>query len=82
MNSPFVVQQAKALASRPDVTAKTRPNERIAYLYRLLYQRVPNADEIDLGQRFVAMTATEKSLTPWEQYCQILLLANEFAFVD
>jgi hypothetical protein len=82
MNSPFVVQQAKALANRADVTAKTTPKERIAYLYHLLYQRVPNAEEIALGQRFVTTGTTEKSLTPWEQYCQILLLANEFAFVD
>src|SRR5207302_5661753 len=37
MNSPFVVQQAKALAARPDVIAHKEPAERIGYLYRLLY---------------------------------------------
>jgi mono/diheme cytochrome c family protein len=82
MNGPFVVQQAKALAARPDVTARTDAGERIAYLYRLLYGRPPDADEAALGRRFVESAGTEKALSPWEKYCQVLLLSNEFAFVD
>jgi hypothetical protein len=26
--------------------------------------------------------ATESKLNPWERYAQVLLLSNEFAFVD
>jgi mono/diheme cytochrome c family protein len=82
MNGPFVVQQAKALAAQPDVTACTDAGERIAYLYRLLYGRPPDADEAALGRRFVESAGTEKALSPWEKYCQVLLMSNEFAFVD
>jgi hypothetical protein len=82
MNGPFVVEQAKALAARPDVTARAQTEERIAYLYRLLYGRPPDGDELALGRRFVESAGTEKALSPWERYCQVLLLSNEFAFVD
>jgi hypothetical protein len=82
MNSPFVVEQAKALAARPDVTARTTTEERIGYLYRLLYGRAPDAEEVGLGKRFVESAGTEKALSPWEKYCQVLLLSNEFDFVD
>jgi hypothetical protein len=82
MNAPFVVEQAKALAARPDVTAHTEPEARITALYRLLYGRPPDAAEVELGRRFLAGAGTEKALSPWEKYCQVLLLSNEFAFAD
>jgi len=82
MNGPFVVEQARALAARSDVVARAEGAERISYLYRLLYGRAPDPDEVALGRRFVESAGTEKGLAPWEKYCQVLLLANEFAFVD
>ncbi len=84
MNSPFAVQQAKAVAARPDVAGPSQPESRIDALYRLLYSRPPTAEEVEMGMRFIneAHPAPETKLTPWEQYVQVLLLANEFAFVD
>jgi hypothetical protein len=84
MNSPFVVQQVQALAARPEVASESSPERRVEVLYRLLYGRRPRAEEIDLGVRFVgeAPSSPETKLSPWEQYAQVLLLANEFAFVD
>ena len=82
MNGPFVVERARALAARPDVMARAEAVERIGYLYRLLYGRPPEPQELALGQRFVELAGAEKLLAPWEKYCQVLLLANEFAFVD
>jgi mono/diheme cytochrome c family protein len=82
MNGPFVVEQAKALAARPEVTGRQGAEERIAYLYRLLYGRPADHEEIALGRRFIESSSAEKTLSPWEQYCQVLLLSNEFAFVD
>src|SRR5262249_51912867 len=84
MNSPFVVQQAQALAARPEVAQVSQPELHVEALYRLLYGRPPLSEEVELGVRFVreAQTAPETKLSPWEQYAQVLLLANEFAFVD
>src|SRR5262249_38852763 len=82
MNSPFLVEQAKALVARPDVAGLAEPGPRIARLYRLLYERPPEPGETSLGLRFLAKAGRAEKLSPWECYAQVLLLANEFAFVD
>jgi len=84
MNSPFALQQVKALAARPEVAGVSPDEMRVDALYRLLYGRPPQTDEVELGVRFVRGTtpAAETKLSPWEQYVQVLLLGNEFAFVD
>jgi mono/diheme cytochrome c family protein len=82
MNAPFVVEQAKALAARPDLAARKTTDERIGYLYHLLYGRAPDGEEMALGRRYVESAPSEKLLSPWEKYCQVLLLSNEFVFVD
>lgn len=80
LNSPFVVEQAKHLAGRADTGP---PEQRIRQLHRLLYGRDPTSEEKALGLRFLEMAGESKgSLTAWEKYSQVLLLANEFAFVD
>jgi hypothetical protein len=84
MNSPFVIEQAHALAARPDVQSQRDDNERIQRLHWLAYGRPAEPEEIALGRQFItSVQASAKSpLSPWEQYAQVLLLANEFALVD
>jgi hypothetical protein len=83
MNSPFVLQQAKRFASRPDVAWLSTAEKSIDRMHRLAYGRPAEPDEIELGLRFLAAAKEVKAkLTPREQYAQVLLLANEFAFVD
>jgi mono/diheme cytochrome c family protein len=86
MNSPFVMEQAKHLAARPEVTGAAEPEKRIEALYRLCYARKPDAAELTLGLNFLKAADAEKTsdarLAPWEKYAQVLLLANEFVFVD
>ena len=53
MNSPFVVEQAKALAARPEVAAATTLEARVTVLYRLLYQRAPAHEEIAAAESFM-----------------------------
>jgi Protein of unknown function (DUF1553)/Protein of unknown function (DUF1549) len=53
MNSPFVIEQARAVMNRPEIAAENNPRLRIAKLYRLFYGRSPNADEIALGLKYV-----------------------------
>jgi mono/diheme cytochrome c family protein len=86
MNSPFVIEQARLFAARPELTSLTE-EQRIDRMLRLARGRAADAEEIELGKRFLAAaksgeTGTGKRLTAWEQYAQVLLLANEFAFVD
>jgi mono/diheme cytochrome c family protein len=87
MNSPFVVEQAKRLAARPEIAAEADAAKRVERLYRLCYGRAPEAEELSLGLRFVQTNDQENAKTPnslscWERYAQVLLLSNEFAFVD
>jgi mono/diheme cytochrome c family protein len=87
MNSPFVVEQAKRLAARPEIAREADAAKRVERLYRLCYGRAPEAEELSLGLRFVQANDQENAKTPnslsrWERYAQVLLLSNEFAFVD
>ncbi len=90
MNSPFLVEQARHLVQRPDLAGLARPEQRIDRLYRLLYGRAAAPEEVALGVQFVQAAAARgqstgsagNTLKPWEEYAQVLLLANEFAFVD
>jgi hypothetical protein len=84
MNSPFVIEQARHFAARPEV-ARLEPARRIEQMYLLAYGRTPEPDEVALGLRFLESAghrAGDSKLSPWEKYAQVLLLANEFAFVD
>ncbi len=81
LNSQFMIDRAKALAVRLEKDAK-EPNARIARAYALLYGREPTEREMTIGATFLSSEATtDKNLTRWQQYCQVLLSANEFMYI-
>jgi cytochrome c553 len=85
MNNPFAVEQARALVARPDVASLTKPEERVARIYQVLFGRTPDREDLRLGLRFVEVANRahdSRSLGGWEQYAQVLMLSNQFAFVD
>jgi hypothetical protein len=85
LNSPFAQEQAKALVRRAEIAEETETATRIQNLYRLAYGRIPDADELRLGEQFLAdgnEPVASAAMTPLERYAQVLLLANEFMFVD
>ena len=67
MNSPFTQAMADHL------TKLTKQN--IPHLYRLALSRNPTKDELDLARTYV------KNAT-FQQLAQVLLMSNEFLFVD
>lgn len=73
LNSGFILKQSAALAER--VTREAPADGRIAYAYRLLFQREPAPEEASLGHEFL----TEGE---WPAFAQVLLASNEFAFID
>jgi hypothetical protein len=83
MNSPFVIEQARNVAQRPEVAKAASAEEKIQALYRLILQRRAQAFELDLGEKFLAAQAkTGAKLSPLERYAQVLLLSNELCYVD
>ena len=74
LNSEFVTRTSRELARRseskdPDVI------RRVARIYRLALGRDPTAEETRLGSAFTEARG-------WAEYAQVLLMTNEFMFVD
>ena len=85
MNSPFVVEQAQSLAARREITAASDGDGKINALYRILFNRPPDSDEMTIGRAFLEApraTSDETKLSPLAQYAQLLLLTNEVMYVD
>ena len=81
MNSRFMLDRARALAARLE---KETPDQssRITRAYSLLYGRQPTERELSVATVFLEGKPTaEIKLTRWQQYCQILLSANEFMYI-
>jgi hypothetical protein len=85
MNSPFTIEQAQALAARPEIAAAADDAAKITALYRQLFARPPSAEELSIGQQFIAAATPPQDgvrLSPWEQYAQLLLLTSEVMYID
>src|SRR5678815_5349818 len=68
MNSSFVVQQAKALLERQDVSAQADDETKIQRLYQITFQRNAEKDELKLAKRFLATQesdAAQPELPAW-----------------
>ena len=83
LNSPFVIEQARAVVARPEVSSHAAPRDRMIALYRIVFTREPTADEIAGCEEFIAApTDPASTLGRWEQLAQVLLCANELMYVD
>lgn len=95
LNSPFALEMARALASRAE-SAAAPGSARLEALFRFAYQRAPHPAEREWAEQFLAAEAPvppapavaaegkagRPPLTRLAQLAQVLLLANETAFVD
>ena len=83
LNSPFVQEQARGVLKRVDETQDVQA--KVQQLYRMIYARPALPDEVRLGETYLQTAISANGpveTTPWERYVQVLLLANEFMFVD
>ncbi len=82
LNAPFVQEQARRLAT--EIATAGADDQRLALLYRRVLAREPSSEERELALRFLreALTTHTEKLTPWDRLAQVLLLTNEFLFVD
>jgi hypothetical protein len=53
MNSPFVIEQVKKLAARPEVKDQPNVAKRVESLHRVALGRAPTKDELELGVKFI-----------------------------
>jgi hypothetical protein len=88
MNAAFVVEQARALAARPEIAGATTDLTRIEALYRTVLARAPVPGEVQAAARFLRAAGPAPAgaglsrLTRPEQLAQVLLMTNELLFVD
>ena len=86
LNSPFVMEQARALAVLPEIVAAEKPAQRVDALFRRVLARKPTKSETIKALAFIDATQTdlpvEHGLTPWQQFAQVLLICNEALFID
>jgi hypothetical protein len=81
MNSPFVIDQSKALIERLDFQAGTTREQRINAIFEAILHR--SADEVE-HERINRFADVEKGrkVTPWPLVAQSLFMSNEFLYVD
>jgi hypothetical protein len=76
MNNPFVLECARGILQRHDLSTTREMSHKVEALCRLLYGRRPTSSEQELAAGFL------HSAADWQSFCQALVLANEFVFVD
>ena len=86
LNSPFVMEQARALVARPEIAKAKTPARRVETLFSCVLGRKPTKRETESTLRFIETANAEErpkdGLSPWEQFAQVLLASNEAIFID
>jgi hypothetical protein len=89
LNNPFVLEQAKLIAARVLKEAPADDRAKINWLYNRLYSRPASEKEMDVGEQLLKESqqpqdgaAPLSREAAWEAYCQVLVCANEFVYVD
>jgi len=68
MNSPFVQEQARKLAARPEIAGAKSDSERITAIYRTALDRLPTVEESARMEQFLAEVAAASPPVPTWQY--------------
>ena len=73
MNSPFVVERARALAGRTDAVPLKYPERRVQELYRLVLQRPATTRQVELAKQYIAAAESQPPpeppkpvVSPWQ----------------
>lgn len=87
LNSPFMIEQAKAFANRIQNQGGPKPEDQIQYAYMTAFGRPPNERELNIALRYLQIQDAEdvqskNKLNRWERYAQVLLASNEFMYLD
>ncbi|MSU35982.1 MAG: DUF1553 domain-containing protein [Pedosphaera sp.] len=90
LNNSFALAQASKLAELVQHGEPRDDAGRIEWLYRRLFGRPPAEREVAAGLGALAKSrrnesdpgGTKSPPAAWERYCQVLLCANEFLYID
>jgi hypothetical protein len=87
LNSPFMIQQAKAFAARLEREAGPDIENKVRHAFQLAFGRPVTESELSLAKGYLSVVDEESSggknsLDRWQRYAQVLLGSNEFMYVD
>ena len=82
LNSEFMAASAKALATRLAAGDATDDATRVQRAFEMVYARRASEQEVALAVKYFSGANTQEGLSRWERFCQALLAANEFLYVD
>lgn len=84
MNNAFVQDRAEAVVRAPEFRAETKPEARVAWLFRRVLGRLPDAAERGLAVEYVKGELA-KGMDPsraWAAVAHGLMMTSEFAFLE
>ena len=81
MNSPFVLEMAAAAATAARESSDG-PTTVIQRLYHRILRRDPLPEEVDFARAFLSDKDAPEDDAAWPQLAQVLMLTNEFVFID
>jgi hypothetical protein len=92
MNSGFVLDQSRSLATKFINQTSLDTSSRLHQLYVLAYCRSPSAAEVDRAIAYLnrltaslaesGVASSERELRAWTSLCRAILASNEFLYVD
>lgn len=80
MNSPFMLKLSETFVKQLEQQAIADPSQKISVMFRLALQRNPTPEELQLASQF--LQSSDSSVESWQELGQVLLLTNEFLFLD
>ncbi len=84
MNSEFVAERARNLASQ--LIEESDESQRVRNAYLRTLNRAPGAAEVDDALSYIASVRKKfgelEELDAWQSYCRILMASNQFIYVD
>jgi cytochrome c553 len=82
LNHDFVIGQAKHLADRATRDEPTDADARIQRLFRLTFTRAATADEVKIARALLSAPRAGGANLAWRDLAHVLLLSNEFIYLD
>ena len=75
LNSPFLIEQSQRMAQRIEREGAGEPKSQAIAAFRLVYQREPEADEIEASAELISRRGLAL-------FCRVLLNSNELLYLD
>lgn len=82
LNSPFVQRQAQWVTEKWKDDTSLSDQQRLERLFQTVLQRSPTKQESEMFLKYVEASSDEEKWNKWESVAQVVMVSNDFMFVD